>query len=86
MRGERARSLLELEAVNAEYRQLETEVTMLREYKVELGQRLEEKDHALRREKELARRRMGEEAARLLVEKRRLEAPVGRGEGRAESE
>ena len=76
LRGQHAEDLLALETLRASSTQLETEVVILRGQLEELKGVVEEKRQSLRAEKERSRRRSGEEAARILREKRKLEALV----------
>jgi chromosome segregation ATPase len=65
---------LELAALREDRAQAATEITMLRGYLEELKEKVREKERQILGEREESRRREGEQATRLLREKRKLEA------------
>ncbi len=71
-----ASDLLELETFRTEFTQLQGDVVVMQAYVEELKQKVRDKDRLIREERALARRRMGDEAARLLAQKRQLEGVV----------
>jgi chromosome segregation ATPase len=74
MRERHEKVSLELAALREDRAQAATEISMLRGYLEELKEKVREKERQILGEREESRRREGEQATRLLREKRKLEA------------